>query len=340
MIISRRSFLFATFAAVASCTTRRPGVAVSVMSVNGPINASDLGICLIHEHILVDFGGAASYDPSSWDRSAVIEKTLPFLAEVKALGCTTFFDCTPNFLGRDVILLRELSKKSGLNIITNTGIYGGSDHKFLPAFAFEESAEELAKRWIDETNNGIDGTDIKPGFIKISVNNGPLSEMSRKLITAAALTHLKTGLTIASHTGKYAAASEQLDLLQRHGVGGDAFIWVHAQEESDHASYVKAAGRKCWISLDNVSEEYVEVYVEKLRFMREQDLLSHVLISHDAGWYDPDKKDSEFQPYTAIFTSLKQKLEAIGFTEKDFDLLLRDNPAKAFNSTVKTAKLN
>ncbi len=77
-----------------------------------------------------------------------------------------------------------------MNIITNTGYYGAAGDKYIPKHAYSESAEELASRWINEWKNGIGSTGIKPGFIKIGVDDGPLSDIDKKLVEAAALTHL------------------------------------------------------------------------------------------------------------------------------------------------------
>jgi len=149
----------------------------------------------------------------------------------------TILDCTPNFLGRDVALLKMLSEKSGLNILTNTGYYGAVEYKFLPPWAFTDTPEQLATRWIDEAKNGIEGTGVKPGFIKSAVNGKSLTEMEKKLITAAALTHLGTGLTVCTHTGPSIPAFEQIDLLKKNGVAPDAFVWVHAQVETEKKGF-------------------------------------------------------------------------------------------------------
>src|SRR5450759_3347099 len=145
-----------------------------IMTVNGPIPSSKMGISLIHEHILVDFIGADSISNKRWDRSKVIEKSLPYLKQIKNLGCRTLVECTPEYIGRDPLLLKSLSDSSGLNILTNTGYYGASNNKFIPRFAFNETADQLAKRWVSEWEEGINGTGIKPGFIKIGVGSGTL----------------------------------------------------------------------------------------------------------------------------------------------------------------------
>jgi len=103
------------------------------MTVNGPISPAEIGKTLTHEHVLVDFVGADSFSFSRYERSEVIAKALPYLQEIKDLGCTTFMECTPEFLGRDPLLLKTLSDKSGLNIITNTGYYGVRNNKFVPS---------------------------------------------------------------------------------------------------------------------------------------------------------------------------------------------------------------
>src|SRR5258707_2664095 len=74
---------------------------------------------------------------------------------LKARGARTFVDCTPAWLGRDPNLLVRLSEASGLHIVTNTGYYGAAQDKYLPAHAFEESAEALAARWTSEWRGRI-----------------------------------------------------------------------------------------------------------------------------------------------------------------------------------------
>ena len=308
----------------------------TVMAVTGPIGANELGTALIHEHILVDFIGAANYDPQRWNDDDVIRKVLPYLEEVKKAGCKTIVDCTPNLLGRDVQLLQQLSKQSGLSIITNTGYYGGSDEKFLPSQVFTESASELADRWIAEWENGIDGTGIKPGFMKISVNPESLSPASRKLTEAAAKTHLRTGLTIASHTGPALAAFEEIEILKSEGVSPEAFVWVHAQSEKKFEEYTNAVRMGTWVSLDGVGDSNIQQYVENLIRLKKEKALHRILISHDAGWYEPGKPDGgNFRGYTTIFNKLIPALKENGFTDKDIDQLLIVNPREAFAIRVR-----
>jgi phosphotriesterase-related protein len=255
---------------------------------------------------------------------------------VKKQGVQTILDCTPAFLGRDVRLLQSIAQKSGLQILTNTGYYGAVDNKYLPKWAFTETAEELANRWTTEFEKGIDGTAIRPGFIKIGVNPGHLSELHRKLVRAAGLTHLRTGLTICSHTGPALAAFEEIEELQHTGVHPSAFVWVHAQNESNKNFYTKAAQVGSWVSLDGMGWGDWENYATWIDLMKSNKLLHRVLISHDAGWYKPGETNGgKFVGFTAIFEKLFPLLIQKGFSQNDFDQLLIHNPARAFTIQVK-----
>lgn len=310
------------------------------MTVNGPIEPEKMGAALIHEHVMVDWIGADSTGYHRWNRKEVVLRVLPFLEEIKKYGVTTFFDCTPAFLGRDPYILKELSDKTGLHILTNTGYYGAQNNKFVPKIVFKASPEEIAEKWIDEFEKGIDSSGIRPGFMKISVDkDNKLSNLHENLIRAAALTHLKTGLTIVSHTGPQGPAMAQISILKQMGVSPRAFVWTHAQSGTMEG-YVKAAEQGAWISLDNVSTEPERIgwFIKTLSKLKEKKLLSHVLISHDAGWYDiGEENGGGFMGYTSIFTKLIPELEKRGFSKKDIDLLLRENPKQAY--TIKIRKL-
>lgn len=307
-----------------------------VMTLKGKMRASKMGKTLVHEHFLVDFIGADKISPDRWNRDVVAKKVLPYLLEVKALGVKTILDCTPNFLGRDIALLKMLTEQSGLNILTNTGLYGAVGYKYLPPYAFTETAEQLAARWIGEAQNGIEGTGIRPGFMKIGVNGASLTDIEQKLIKAAALTHLETGLTICTHTGPAISAFEQIDLLKKNGVAADAFVWVHAQNEPKKQTYTQAAKMGAWVSLDGMGWGDWDNYADWIDTLKSNGCLHRVLISHDAGWYAPEKPEGgEFKGYTPIFEKVIPALEKKGFTSKDMDQLLVKNPQEAFAVRVR-----
>ena len=316
-----------------------------IMTVNGAIEPQEMGLALIHEHIMVDWIGADSTGYHRWNRDEIVERALPYLGELKEYGVTSFLDCTPAYLGRDPYVLKKLSERSGIHIVTNTGYYGAGNNKFIPKRLVSASPRQMAEHWIKEYKYGIDGSGIRPGFIKISVENQKdLSEMHENLVRAAALTHLETGMTIVSHTGSDAPAMTQIKMLKDMGVSPRAFVWTHAQNGTMNG-YLRAASQGSWISLDNINEQPSDSpegpgrltwFVSILLELKTKGLLDHILISHDAGWYDVGEKNGgDYRGYTDLFTKLIPKLKENGFTQKDIDLILKENPKKAYSIHIR-----
>ncbi|HAQ19954.1 MAG TPA: aryldialkylphosphatase [Prolixibacteraceae bacterium] len=310
-----------------------------IITVTGEIPASSMGKTLHHEHLLVDFIGADSTGYHRWNKAEVVEKALPYLLEIKKLGYKTLVECTPAYLGRDPELLKILAEKSGIQIITNTGYYSAVGGKYIPEHGFTETSEQLAERWIAETKNGIEGTGIHPGFIKISVERNPLEEINRKVVEAACITHKATGLVIMSHTGLAVPAFQQLGILKKYGVDPSAFIWTHAHNEQDFAKHTEAAKMGAWIAFDNFTPTQLGRYVEFALLMKKEGLLNKVLFSHDAGWYDPGKPEGgKFRGFTEIEELLIPALKKGGLEQKDINQLFIINPATAFQVQIRLSE--
>jgi phosphotriesterase-related protein len=345
----RRDFLarlpLAGAAAALGCGEARPRQAEvtpappeprRVQTALGPIALEQLGVTLVHEHVLVDFVGAAEVSRDRYDEGEVFETVLPHLKALGERGCQTLVECTPAYLGRDPELLRRLSEASGVTLITNTGYYGAANDAYVPAHAYEESADALAARWTREAREGLEGTGIRPGFMKIGVDAGPLSEIDRKLVLAAARCHLATGLGAHVHTGDGVAAFEILDAFEAEGVAPSAYVWVHAQNEPDRARQIAAAARGAWVELDGVGPETAEATARAVSELAEAGQLGRTLVSQDAGWYHVGEPGGgDFRPFTLLFDAFLPALRARGLGESEIRSLLVDNPAALLGAGVR-----
>lgn len=302
--------------------TRREFVG-SVLASSAVTAQSAAPVTLVHEHVLVDFIGADAITAGRYDREEVFRIAKPKLDAVHALGCRRFLECTPNFLGRDPILLRRLADATGIDIWTNTGLYAAGNYKYLPAFAKTETAEQLARRWILEFEKGIDS--IKPRFIKIGVNKGPLGELDRKVVEAGARCSKVTGLTLAAHTGDGAAALEGLAIVQRFGDPAK-FVWVHAQNEIDHEIHARVAQAGAWVEFDGISPKSMNWHEQCVKAMEKRALLNRVLVSQDAGWYHVGEPGGgDYRGYELIFRDFLPR-----FPDEWRVRLMGTNPAAAF----------
>jgi phosphotriesterase-related protein len=285
------------------------------------------GSVLVHEHVLVDFIGAEKASRDRYALDEVVRVATPKLLELKAHGCVRLLECTPNGLGRDPRLLARLEKETGLELWTNTGLYGAAKRSGLYDYAWKESARDLANRWVREYKQGIDG--VKPRFVKTAVNGFPLEEIDRKLIEAAAITSLETGLPIASHTNGGAPAAEaQLEILRRLRCPLDKFIWVHAQSEKSLEAQEAIARAGAWVEFDGISEASAAGHRECVLHLHSKGLLGRVLISQDSGWYRVGEPNGgNYRGYTYIYSGFLPTLPG--------DLwkpLLVDNPRRAFGT--------
>lgn len=302
-----------------------------VMTVRGPVAPGALGLMLPHEHLFSNFGEEPA-EPPRYDDAALLQTVVPIARRVKELGCGTLADATAAWFGRSPVLLKTISEKTGLHVLTNTGYYGAASDRYVPKPAYEEDAARLAARWVREWREGIAGTGIRPGFIKTGVDAGPLSEIDAKLVRAAALTHRSTGLTMAVHTGgNPEAAMRQLAIVREEGVSPEAWIWVHANQvkSGEEEALEKAAGAGAWISLDGLDEATLERHLELVLRLRAKGHLNRVLLSHDGNSFRAGGKRPE-RPYTLLFEKLLPELRRAGLSGAEIDQLTRSNPARAF----------
>ena len=319
------------------------------MTVNGWIDAANMGMTLSHEHVFADLRPyeEQAEAPLIIDEDEATAVVLPYLNRIRELGVKTLIECTATGLGRNPALIQRLSAESGLHMLTTTGAYLAADGRFIAPHLREESAQTLADRWIGEWENGIGDTGVRPGLIKLGVNGGMLNGLEAKIIEAAAKTHLATGLTIATHIGPWrsvepghnaAAAFDAITRLQKAGVAPSAFVWIHAQNDSLAEVSIRAAKAGAFISFDGFRPGAEPDYAAALGRFKKEGLLNQVLVSQDAGWYTAGEPGGgDFSPYDPILTSLIPALREAGHGEDDLEALFVGNPARAFAVKVRSA---
>ncbi|TVQ22072.1 MAG: phosphotriesterase [Spirochaetaceae bacterium] len=299
-----------------------------IMTVLGPVDPDQLGFTLPHEHIMVDFAGAATAGPHRYDRDEVVRTMEPHLRSAADAGVRSFVDCSPMYLARDPVVLRELARRTGVHIVTNTGQY---KEPYLPEETFALSADALADQWIAEWTDGIESTDVRPGFIKTAVNPVPLAETQQKIITAAALTSIATGMTIGTHTCRGVPALQILKLLDHHGVAPGKWIFIHAHQESDIGLLKLVARSGCWIELDGIGAATDESILSSLLQLLDAGFESQIMLSHDAGWYSVGEPGGgDVKPYTYLSTRFIPLLRDFGLSQASIHALTVTNPARAF----------
>jgi phosphotriesterase-related protein len=304
-----------------------------IMTVRGAIAPEEMGVTLHHEHIMSTFGAECARYPD-YPVEKLFTQVTPYLEYIKGLGCQTIIDCTAAYFGRHPEILRKFSTVCQLHILTNTGYYAAAGDRYVPTHAYKESASQIAARWTREWSDGIDGTGIYPGFIKTAVDAGPLSDIDAKLITAAARTHLQTGLVIQTHTGdNQPAVGAIFSIFETEKVHPSAWIWIHAHTLKEVDPAVQAAKLGARISLDNIDEGNAAHILKFINGLKQNNLFDHILLSHDGDSYI----NGDFRPYHYLFTHFIPMLLENGFGDQDIQQLIVDNPRQAYTVRVRAS---
>lgn len=326
-IVVVKLFLFINLGVILA-TCQNDKTLKQIHTVQGAIDISELGITLTHEHIMSNYGKEIN-EASNYDSLKLFHQVIPYLKTLKSSGVHSIFDCTTAYFGRRVDLLKKISEATEIQIITNTGFYGAANDKYIPEFAYNASAAAIADIWINEFENGIKGTEIKPGFIKLAFDDGKSpSNIDKKLFEAGLITHLTTGLTLAVHTGKNIEAVKlQLALLNEYNIHPSAWIWTHANKVENTEDLIELATKGAWISLDGVNQSNTSDYIKRIKHFKQKNLLHKILVSHDGNGFP---SGGEIRKFGAIFENLIPELLKNGFTADEINQIMVRNPREAF----------
>ncbi len=304
-----------------------------IQTVTGPVAADSLGLILPHEHLFTDLRGPAVPSYAQGNPDQVVDVLRPYLSAAAAAGVTAMVECSTLGVGRNLLVLRRVAETMPIRIIAPTGVYREA---FTPPDLRETTVEALAGLWTRELSEGIEGTKIRAGFIKLALSDEGPTELEIRNLKAAARASRATGAVIASHTIGGAAARREMDVLETEGLDLHRFIWVHAQTEPDRAVQREAAKRGAYIELDSIgaNREWNADMIEMTLALVEAGHIEQILLSHDAGWYNPARADGMpeggFRGYTALSEDLIPALRQRGVSDEQIQMITVQNPARAF----------
>jgi phosphotriesterase-related protein len=302
-------------------------------TVKGAIALDSLGLILPHEHLFTDLRGPTATDYAHGESSAVLKLVKPYLAEAVQSGVTAIVECSTVGVGRNVPMLQTLTDATAIHIVAPTGVYRDA---YIPQSLREVSKEYLAELWTKELTEGIEETSIRAGFIKLAMSDDGPTALEIRNLRAAVMASQNTGAVIASHTIGGKVAGQEMNLLKEAGLNLHRFIWIHAQTEPDILVVKEAAQRGAYIELDSVGAPHQSQteLLDTVIAIIEAGFINQLLLSHDAGWYNPARPDGlpddGYRGYTALTKNFIPALLQRGVTQEQIDLITIQNPANAF----------
>lgn len=338
----------------------------TIETVLGPVSCDALGVIAPHEHFFIDTTFEAQ-TPGNAEARALFEENVsisnidvlrrnPFLvrdnmvledldtavyevSRFKKAGGGTIVDLTNIGIRRDLKKIREVSRRTGVNVIAGCGLYTGLT---VPEPYASMNDRLLADWMIREIREGEPETGIRPGVIGEIGTSETVEPLEAKSLRAAAWANLETGLPVYIHTYPWSRASlEAIDILTREGVKPEQICICHLDVEFDREYLEMVFDTGAYAMFDNFGKEYyfakadavfsggpfetdidrVRMIIRMLeaghgdRLMLATDVCLKSLLHTYGGW-----------SYDHIFTNITVMMENEGISKEDMDTILYKNP--------------
>ena len=318
----------------------------AIQTVTGTTTPERLGRTLMHEHLVIGYPGFEN----DWvrpgpKRDDMFARCIDRIEELKGHGVDALLDPCPADLGRDVEFMAKVAQRTRFTIICATGLYKeeeGANAYWKFRANFGDISPALGELFARELTDGIAGTGIRAGIIKVGTGHETLTKYEQAVFAGAARAAVETGAPITTHTDGGKFGDDQQAFLVERGVPAHRIVIGHSCGTGDHAYHMKIAERGSYLGFDRFGLDMLQPDTERvaalLRLVR-AGRGRQVVVSHDTVWCwrgEPipsaeilSQMEKVWTP-THFLTRIVPKLRDGGASESDIEALLVDNPRRFF----------
>ena len=312
----------------------------TVNSVLGPLDTANIGYTLSHEHVLVASAGIQQAFPEFIDRQGTMEQGVNQLKQAYAEGLRTIVDVSTMDLGRDIRLMEEVSRRSGVQIIAATGIW-----RDIPRVFWGATPDMVAPLFIREIQEGIEGTGIRAGIIKVANDMGGVTAEGEIILRAAARAQKATGVPISTHTwAPERVGEQQVRIFEDEGVDLNRVYIGHSNDTTDTDYLLGLLRRGVWIGLDRYPGGRMpgtptwEQRTATAKKLIDAGFGNRIMLSHD--WSvsllianrEMQAQRAQYNPdgYLFITRRVVPRLKELGATDQHIADIFINNPRRFF----------
>jgi phosphotriesterase-related protein len=312
-----------------------------VQTVQGPVDADELGLVLVHEHLRFRDEAVAAQWPDRYDAQAELDAALESVNAAKAKGVQTIVDPTAMFGGRDVRFMKRVADQTGVRVIACTGIYS---YDYLPHYFENRDADVMAEHFVSDLQVGVQGTEIRAAFLKCAADAPGVTERVEKIHRAVARASVQTGAPIMAHSMPAAATGpRQVEIFEEEGVDLARVQIAHCGDTEDVGYIERLIEKGVYVGLDRYG---LEMYLPtKARNATAAELLrrghaERLMISQDycatIDWFPPEAA-ADFVSrgairnwsMTLVFDEVVPTLREQGVMDDEaFRTILMENPKR------------
>ena len=313
----------------------------TLQTVLGPIDGADLGFTLSHEHVGTNAAGLRHTYPEIIDRDGIIQQSVAALKEARdEAGVQTIIDVSTFDLGRDIGMIAEVARQSGVNIVVATG-----NHLAVPRPFGEVSPDVIAPMYVREIEHGIEDTGVKAAVIKVASDRGGITHPQEVVLRAAARAHLQTGTPISTHTWSPDRVGEQqVAILEEEGVDLKRVYIGHSNDDTDMDYLLGLLDKGVWLGLDRYPGGRApgtpdwEGRTEIAKKLMDAGFTERIMLSHDYSvpkarhgeQVQEERRRANPDGYNFIPRKVLPRLRELGASEADIHQLMVVNPRRFF----------
>ncbi|MCI8558985.1 MAG: hypothetical protein HFI19_14755 [Lachnospiraceae bacterium] len=341
---------------------------MSVKTVLGNIEASQVGICAPHEHIYIDMKvffvppeeigiknlaykpvtmeslGILRRNPfavldnvSLMDEETQIEEILAF----KSAGGNTIVDASNIGLGRDPELLARAAARTGLNIIAGSGYYveGAQRPEVL-----ELTAEQIEEEIVGDLEKEIGHTGIRAGYIgEIGVSH-EMFPFEKKSLIGACRAQVRTGAPLMIHINPWSTQGiAAMEIVKEHKIDPEKVIICHSDVENREDYIFRLLDMGVYIEFDNWGKEMFtdrwDVKPGSGRFVSDWERVLLVKKIVDRGYANQMLLSTDLclksllhkyggWGYDHVLKHILPMLDEVGVSREQIETMLKVNPAR------------
>jgi phosphotriesterase-related protein len=302
------------------------------------VDTAHLGFTLSHEHVGTNAAGLRHTYPEFIDREGLLEQAVAAMREAYQAGVRTMVELSTFDLGRDIGLMQEVSRQSGVQLIAVTGC-----HLSVPRPFGEVSPDVIARLYSKEIEAGIEGTGVKAGLVKAASDRGGITPAQEVILRAVARTHLRTGVPITTHTwSPDRVGDQQVRILEEEGVDLNRVYIGHSNDGTDLDYLLGLLKKGVWLGMDRYPGGRIpgtpdwEQRTAIVKQLMDAGYTHRLMLSHDysvpKARYGAEVQEARRRAnpdgYTFIPRRVLPRLQELGASDDDLHQLTVENPRR------------
>jgi phosphotriesterase-related protein len=298
-----------------------------VRTVLGDIAPEELVPTYAREHLLTRPAGERVRDDPDLvldDERRAATKLLSF----RQAGGRALVEVSTAELGRHAAGPRRLAQRTGVHVVAATGHV--CEHYWRGAFDLEATPErEFAGRLVRDLTEGMDGTDVRAGVIKVGSSLDRVTATEHQVIGAAAAAQRETGAPITTTPPPAPRPSSRSGPWRRLGPTSRTSASAISTGGSSGTTTWRWPAPGVFLGYDCVGKEQYQLDAERVRFimrLAEEGHARQVLLAGDMARRRYLRAWGGGPGYPFILREFLPRLRAAGLP--DADALVVANPAR------------